>query len=73
MITIITSGKAYKATLKEDATGFAVNVFAPDDNKMPIFGTRFGLRASFEKDMMQWIKLKCQLHSENKVQTINIF
>lgn len=72
MITIITSGKAYKATLKEDATGYAINVFAPNE-KMPIFGTRFGLKASFEKDMMQWIKLKCQLHSENKVETINIF
>ena len=72
MIKIITGGKVYKATLKEDATGYAVNVFAPDDNKMPIFGTRFGLKASFEKDMMGWIKLKCQLHSENKVESIKI-
>ena len=72
MITVITGGKAYKATLKEDKTGFAVNVFAPNE-KMPIYGTRFGLRASFEKEIMNWIKSKCQKHSSGEIETINIF
>jgi hypothetical protein len=63
MITIIIKGKAYKATLKEDKTGFAINVFAPNENT-PIFGTRFGLKASFEKQIMDWVKKKCEIHSK---------
>ena len=72
MITIITGGKAYKATIKENDNGYSVNVFAPNE-KMPIYGTRFGLMTSFEKTIMNWIEEKCQLHSENKVYSINIF
>lgn len=72
MITIITGGKAYKATIKEDKTGFAVNVFAPDE-KMPIYGTRFGLMADFENQVMPWIKSKCKKHSSGEIETINIF
>lgn len=72
MITIITGGKPYRATLTEDKTGFAVNVFAPND-KMPIYGTRFGLKASFENQIMPWVKEKCRKHSAGEVEIINIF
>lgn len=72
MITVITGGKTYKATLKEDERGYAVNVFLSDE-KMPIFGTRFGLMTSFEKVIMPWIKGKCRQHSENEIESIKIF
>jgi hypothetical protein len=72
MITVITGGKAYKATLKEDDNGYSVSVFAPNE-KMPIYGTRFGITSSFEKNIMPWIKQKCKNHSEGKVETVTIF
>ena len=72
MITIITGGKAYKATMTESGNGYSVNVFAPNE-KTPIYGTRFSLMTSFEKVIMPWIKEKCRKHSSGEVETIDIF
>lgn len=69
MINITSNGKKYNATLQEDKTGFSVNVFVFGD-RMPIYGTRFGLRASFENEIMPWVNSKCKKHSSGEVETI---
>ena len=56
MLTISHNNQVFKAKIKEtDNYQYSVNVFK-EGEKMPIFGTRFSVKASISQDIIPFIQ-----------------
>lgn len=72
MINITENGVDYRAELNEKDKGYTVLVFIKGD-KMPLAGTRFGLKASFKNEIMPWIEEVCKRQSTQELVNQKLF